>query len=167
VVQDGELIGDPTEGALVVLAEKGGLDEATVRAEYPRVAALPFDAAYKLMATFHAMQDDRGQPVVRAFVKGAPDQLLARAGMAPRPDDLEEIRIDEDFRRRYMDENRRLAEQGLRVLATARKDFDPKTFDPNADLLALLDGMTVLALVGIVDPPRPEAKVAIAKATTR
>ena len=50
------------------------------------------------------------------------------------------------------------------MLATARKDFDPKTFDPNADLLALLDGMTVLALVGIVDPPRPEAKVAIAKA---
>jgi len=57
-----------------------------------------------------------------------------------------------------------MGEQGLRVLATARKDFDPGTFDPNADLLPLVDGLTLLALVGIVDPPRPQAKAAIAKA---
>jgi Ca2+-transporting ATPase len=164
VVHDGELIGDPTEGALVVLAEKGGLDSVRTRAEYPRVAALPFDTAYKLMATFHRMQDDDGREVVRAFVKGAPDQLLARATIAPRPEDLEPIDIDEAFRKRYMDENERLAEQGLRVLATARKDFDPADFDPTADLLPLMQGLTILALVGIVDPPRPEAKVAIAEA---
>jgi Ca2+-transporting ATPase len=60
-----------------------------------------------------------------------------------------------------MDENARLAGQGLRVLATGRKDFDPDEFDPSADLLPLLDGLTVLALVGIVDPPRPTAKAAI------
>ena len=70
--------------------------------------------------------------------------------------------MDEDFKQRYMDENERLASQGLRVLATGRKDFDPGSFDPGADLLPLLDGMTVLALVGIVDPPRPTAKTAIA-----
>src|SRR5205085_1072323 len=58
--------------------------------------------------------------------------------------------------------NERLGAQGLRVLATARKDFDPASFDPNADLLSLLDGLTALALVGIVDPPRPTAKSAIA-----
>jgi Ca2+-transporting ATPase len=63
-----------------------------------------------------------------------------------------------------MDENERLAAQGLRVMATGRKDFDPGGFDPSADLLPLLDGMTVLALVGIVDPPRPAAKAAIATA---
>ena len=73
------MIGDPTEGALVVLAEKGGLDVDATRERYPRVAELPFDTAYKLMATFHRMTDESGQDVVRCFVKGAPDQLLARA----------------------------------------------------------------------------------------
>ena len=79
VVRDGELIGDPTEGALVVLAAKGGIDAASTRERYPRMAELPFDAAYKLMATFHEMTDASGRPVIRCFVKGAPDQLLARA----------------------------------------------------------------------------------------
>ena len=63
-----------------------------------------------------------------------------------------------------MAENERLGEQGLRVMATARKDFDPATFDPQADLLPLVEGLTLLALVGIVDPPRPQAKDAIAEA---
>jgi Ca2+-transporting ATPase len=160
VVTDGELIGDPTEGALVVLAEKGGLDAAATREAHPRIAELPFDAAYKLMASFHEVENEDGRAVVRAFVKGAPDQLLARAAWAPAPD-LTTIPVDDGFRSRYMAENERLAEQGLRVMATGRKDLDPASFDPNADLLPLLDGLTVLALVGIVDPPRAEAKAAI------
>ena len=79
VARDGDLVGDPTEGALVVLAGKGGIDAVTTREAYPRVAELPFDAAYKLMATFHRMQGDDGREVIRCFVKGAPDQLLARS----------------------------------------------------------------------------------------
>ncbi|GAA2340721.1 cation-transporting P-type ATPase [Dactylosporangium salmoneum] len=163
VVSDGRLIGDPTEGALVVLAEKGHLDVASTRQRYPRVAEVPFDAAYKLMATFHRMTDESGTEVVRCFVKGAPDQLLARAaavispGLTPTP-------LDDELRARYLAENDRLAAQGLRVMATARKDFAPATFDPQADLLAALDGLTLLALVGIVDPPRPQAQAAIATA---
>jgi Ca2+-transporting ATPase len=164
VVKDGDLIGDPTEGALVVLAEKGGLDADETRQAYPRVAELPFDAAYKLMATFHRMPDEGGRDVIRAFVKGAPDQLLARAASRLEPEDLSIVPADDAFKQRYIDENARLASQGLRVMATGRKDFDPDTFDPSADLLPLLDGLTVLALVGIVDPPRPTAKVAIATA---
>ena len=66
VTDAGEMIGDPTEGALVVLAEKGGLDAESTRAAFPRIAELPFDAAYKLMATFHRMQDESGKDVVRA-----------------------------------------------------------------------------------------------------
>jgi Ca2+-transporting ATPase len=163
VVSEGELIGDPTEGALVVLGEKGGLDAETTRHRYPRIAELPFDAAYKLMATFHRMPDGDGREVVRCFVKGAPDQLLARAGLVPGPD-LTPVPVDDDFKARYLAENRRIGESGLRVMATARKDFDPDTFDPDGDLLAQLDGLTMLALVGIVDPPRPQAKAAIAKA---
>ena len=162
VVKNGELVGDPTEGALVVLAEKGGLAAVETRQAYPRIAELPFDAAYKLMGTFHRMQDESGKDVVRCLVKGAPDQLLARATFRPTPEDLSIVPVDEEFKQRFMEENERLASQGLRVMATGRKDFDPGAFDPSADLLPLLDGMTVLALVGIVDPARPTAKAAIA-----
>ncbi len=67
-VSDGEIVGDPTEAALVVLAAKGGLNvEATRTARYPRIAEVPFDSEYKLMATFHRMQDNgaRGRPLSR------------------------------------------------------------------------------------------------------
>src|SRR4051795_5621386 len=159
----GEMIGDPTEGALVVLGEKGGLDIGATRERYPRVAELPFDTAYKLMATFHRMTDEAGEDVVRCFVKGAPDQLLARA-WSHLDSELATAVVDDEFRARYLGENERLAAKGLRVMATARKDFAPGDFDPGADLLGLMDGLTLLALVGIVDPPRPAAKAAIATA---
>jgi Ca2+-transporting ATPase len=161
-VRDGALVGDPTEGALVVLAAKGGVDPALTRERYPRVATLPFDAAYKMMATFHAMTDASGKDVIRCYVKGAPDQLLARAASAHGPDGTE-VPVAQ-IRDAYLAENERLGTQGLRVMATGQRDFDPATFDPNADLLPLLDGLTLLAIVGIVDPPRPAAKDAIARA---
>ncbi|HTR94561.1 MAG TPA: HAD-IC family P-type ATPase [Trebonia sp.] len=163
VVRDGELIGDPTEGALVVLAAKGGIDAVSTRERYPRIAELPFDAAYKLMATFHKMTDASGKQVIRCYVKGAPDQLLARAVTlldadgGPTP-------VDRRSRERYQAENQRLGKQGLRVIATARKDFDAAAFDPGADLLPLVTGLELLALVGIVDPPRPTARASIATA---
>jgi Ca2+-transporting ATPase len=163
VVHEGEMIGDPTEGALVVLAAKGGLDPDATRADIPRIAELPFDSDYKLMASFHRMKDESGHEVVRCFVKGAPDQLLARSTMRLDPD-LEPVAVDDDFEERYMAENQRLGERGLRVLATARRDFAPESFDPNADLLGHMQELTVLTLVGIVDPPRPTAKDAIASA---
>ncbi|AEV84865.1 cation transport ATPase [Actinoplanes sp. SE50] len=143
VVTDGSMIGDPTEGALVVLAEKGGLDAQATRERYPRIAELPFDAAYKLMATFHEMSGK-----IRCYVKGAPDQLLARSNVTP------------DQRERYTAENDRLARQGLRVMATAYRDFDRL----GDDLLESLQDLTPLALVGIVDPPRPQARDAIEQA---
>src|SRR5689334_17158220 len=161
-VKDGALVGDPTEGALVVLAAKGGVDPTLTRERYPRVATLPFDAAYKLMATFHAMKDDRGKDVIRAYIKGAPDQLMRRATSAHGPDGAE-VPISR-IRDAAAAENERLGKLGLRVMATGQKDFDPRKFDPNADLLPLLDGLTLLAMVGIVDPARPEAKQAIAQA---
>ena len=163
VITGGELVGDPTEGALVALAAKGGVDAASTRQQYPRVAELPFDAAYKLMATFHQMRDDSGREVIRCFVKGAPDQLLARAATVYDAD-AGPVPADGEFRDRYLAENQRLGEQGLRVLATARKDFDPAAFDSGADLLPLLDGLELLSLVGIVDPPRPAARESIATA---
>ena len=161
-VRDGGLVGDPTEGALVVLAAKGGVDPTLTRERYPRVATLPFDAAYKMMATFHRMTDASGKDVIRGYIKGAPDQLLARAVSALGPDGSP-VPVAQ-VRDNYLAENERLGTQGLRVMATGQKDFDPATFDPNADLLPAIDGLTLLAIVGIVDPPRPAAKAAIAEA---
>src|SRR6516165_2212652 len=77
-VSDGEIVGDPTEAALVVLAAKGGIDVEGTRHLYPRIAEVPFDSDYKFMATFHEL-DEQGRKVVRCFVKGAPDVLLARS----------------------------------------------------------------------------------------
>ena len=107
VLDQGALIGDPTEGALVALAAKGGVDAVSTRQAYPRVAELPFDAAYKLMATFHRMTDDSGAEVVRCFVKGAPDELLARAATV-HDADTGAVPADGAFRERYLAENTRL-----------------------------------------------------------
>ena len=162
-IRNGELVGDPTEGALVVLAAKGGIDPTLTRERYPRVATLPFDAAYKLMGTFHRMTDRSGKDVVRCYVKGAPDQLLARATRAEGPDGAR-LEMDDKVRERYLALNDEFGGKGLRVMATAQQDFDPDTFDPNADLLPLISDLTLLALVGIVDPPRAEARDAITQA---
>ena len=87
---------------------------------------------------------------------------MKRAASAHGPDGTE-VPIDK-IRDAAAAENDRLGKLGLRVMATGQKDFDPKKFDPNADLLPLLDGLTLLAMVGIVDPARPEARDAIAQA---
>jgi Ca2+-transporting ATPase len=158
-VRDGEIVGDPTEAALVVLAAKGGLDVGETRRTYPRVGEVPFDSEYKFMATFHEMEDD-GKKVIRCFVKGAPDVLLARSSRGRDVDgSLVEI---ESYRERVLEENDRLAGEGLRVLAVAARDIDPSAFDAGGDLLAQVQDVTLLALVGIVDPPRKEARDAIA-----
>ena len=158
-VRDGEIVGDPTEAALVVLAAKGGLDVDETRRHFPRVGEVPFDSEYKFMATFHEMEDD-GRKVVRCFVKGAPDVLLARSSQIRDADGATvpaEGALD-----RVLAENDRLAGEGLRVLAVATRDIDPSSFDAGGDLLAEVQDLTLLALVGIVDPPRKEARDAIA-----
>jgi P-type Ca2+ transporter type 2C len=158
-VREGEIVGDPTEAALVVLAAKGGLDVYETRRLFPRVGEVPFDSEYKFMATFHEMEDN-GRKVIRCFVKGAPDVLLARSSMGRDVDgSLVEI---ESYRDRVLAENDRLASEGLRVLAVAARDIDPASFDAGGDLLAQVKDLTLLALVGIVDPPRKEARDAIA-----
>ncbi len=163
-IQDGAVVGDPTEGALYVLAQKGGVDVEAFRENHPRIASVPFDSDYKFMATFHTMPGADGGPVVRAYVKGAPDVILGpvdvRAGCrAARPSAL-----TDEMRAKVLAENDRIAGQGKRVLAFAQREFDPATFDPSADLMALMQDLELAALVGEVDPPRAEAKKAIAEA---
>jgi Ca2+-transporting ATPase len=161
-LDNGVLIGDPTEGALIVLAEKGGISVDGARTMYPRVAEVPFDSDYKFMATFHNITDEKGKPVVRAFVKGAPDVLIARSSSYWLPGGEVQL-VDGDKRNLAIGENERMAKAGERVMVVARKDFDPDTFDPKSKLIDLMTDLTILAMVGIVDPPRNEAKDAIAK----
>ena len=161
---DGEnLIGDPTEGALIVLAEKGGIHIDSAREMYPRVAEVPFDSDYKFMATFHNMTNEQGESVVRCFAKGAPDVLIARGTHYWVPDRVADVPITDENRQLALDENERIAKAGERVMVVARRDFDPATFDPKADLIEQVNELTLMAMVGIVDPPRAEAKDAIAK----
>ena len=154
-VRDGALIGDPTEGALWVLAQKGGLDPEAEQEEQPRIAEIPFDSAHKFMATFHHAGE-----VVEMFIKGAPDVLLAHADKWL--GDADEASLDADMRQRIEHENEHLATQALRVLAVARRVIPAKDFDPAGDLMTWASGWTFLGLAGLMDPPRPEAKRAIA-----
>jgi P-type Ca2+ transporter type 2C len=162
-VLDGEsLIGDPTEGALIVLGAKGGLNIEETRRTYPRIAEVPFDSDYKFMATFHEMTDARGEPVVRCYVKGAPDVLIARAASYRSPDEGV-LAVTKDNLHLALDVNDRMAESGERVMVVAERDFPRATFDPDANLIDLVDDLTLLAMAGIVDPPRAEARAAIAE----
>jgi Ca2+-transporting ATPase len=162
-VLDGEdLIGDPTEGALIVLAGKGGFDLNATKAAYPRVAEVPFDSDYKFMATFHEMTDRQGAKVVRAYVKGAPDVLISKGANYLQPDGSL-IPITDQNSSLALEANDRLAASGERVMVVAQREFNPDTFDPNANLIDQVKDLTLLAMVGIVDPPRPEAKAAIAE----
>ena len=152
------LVGDPTEGALIVLAAKGGIDAAARRAEWPRIGEVPFDSAHKLMATVH----EREEGGLWLFAKGAPDALLERAACVLDADG-ELVPID-DMRDELIEHNARLADSGMRVLAIARREIDRNEWEGTEDRLDAVTDLTLLALVGIVDPPRPEVAAAIAEA---
>jgi P-type Ca2+ transporter type 2C len=158
---DGKVVGDPTEGALLVLGHKAGLDTDATRDSVPRLATVPFDPTYKLMATFHRMSVD-GREVVRCYVKGAAPAVIERATTALSAGSS--IPWNADLATRAQSNIERLAGAGQRVMAAARRDIDPASFDPDGDLLAHLQELEMTSLVGMVDPPRPESKAAVAEA---
>jgi P-type Ca2+ transporter type 2C len=156
-----KVVGDPTEGALLVLAHKAGLDIEGTRGRIPRLATLPFDPTYKLMATFNRETAGDGREVVRVYVKGAAPAVLERAATAPSgtasmPDDERKRRADEHVTR--------MEGQGLRVMAAGYRDLELAAFDPDGDLLEHVSELEVTSLVGMLDPPRDESKSAVADA---
>ncbi|WP_026549670.1 cation-translocating P-type ATPase [Arthrobacter sp. Br18] len=166
-IRDGKLLGDPTEGALVALAEKGGIDVETVRDNHPRLAEVPFDSDYKFMATFHEQNFTRGDSSparFRCFVKGAPGALLERANSILTPEGI--VPLTDTGRTAVQDVIRAMASEGLRTLMTAGRRLDGDLPTDDDALRAAADDLTVYAVVGIVDPPRPEAAAAIATAHT-
>jgi len=159
---DGKVVGDPTEGALLVLAHKAGVFIDGTREQLPRLATLPFDPGYKLMATFNQAKDASGREVVRCFVKGAAPAVMARAATALA--DGASVPWDDALRQRAEQHVQRMGEAGLRVMAGAFRDLDPASFDPDGDLLALVQDLEMTSLVGMVDPPREESRAAVADA---
>ncbi|MGW2111027.1 cation-translocating P-type ATPase [Streptomyces sp. NPDC001948] len=159
---DGEVVGDPTEGALLVLAHKAGLDIDATREGLPRLATLPFDPDYKLMATFNQAVDASGRQVVRCFVKGAVPAVVERAVTALAAG--ESIPWDAELSARADAQTERMGGEGRRVMAAATRDLDPADFDPDGDLLAYITELRMTSLVGMVDPPREDAKAAVAGA---
>ncbi|HQR79537.1 MAG TPA: HAD-IC family P-type ATPase, partial [Actinomycetota bacterium] len=155
----GKVVGDPTEGALLVLCHKADLDIEGTQEQYPRLATLPFDPTYKLMAVFCQATDAAGKPVVRAFVKGAGPAVIGRAATALA--NGESVAWDDQLKDRADQQMKRLGAKGLRVMAAAVRDIDPGSFDPEGDLLALVADLQMTALVGMIDPPREESMDAV------
>lgn len=166
---DGEevVLGDPTETALLVAAKAAGIDPAALRAEVPRIAELPFDSERKRMSTVHGplgaaapaalagLPDDR--PL--SFVKGAVDGMLGHTTHVWDGD--ESVAIDDDWRARVQLANERLAVRGMRVLAVAFR-----AMPESAPATAAEEELTLLGLVGIIDPPRDEVRDAVATCKT-
>ncbi len=150
-----QLIGDPTEGALLALAAKAGWDAEHLATHCPRSAEIPFDSAHKFQATFHLDGD-----VCRLYVKGAPDVLLACSGHHLTA--AGESEMDQAALAYWNSENSHLAAKAMRVLALAEKTIPAADFDDAGKLMAHVCDLTFVGLAGISDPPRPEARDAIA-----
>jgi Ca2+-transporting ATPase len=153
------VLGDPTEGALLVAARKAGLDDESLDARFERVGEVPFSSARKLMTTVHADAEREGR--LRVFTKGAPDVLLARCshelvGEHSRP-------LSEARRAEILAANDALALQALRTIGVAFRLLPPAAQDEDFDE-KLEHEMVFAGLIGMIDPPRAEAKEAVARA---
>jgi len=163
VDDDESVIGDPTEAAFVVLAAKMGADAAQTRNALPRRAEVPFDSEYKFMATFHDCPDWLAGGILQqphlVSVKGAPDVVVERCGRALWHGEQVPIAT---VRGEILTANRQLSERGLRVLAFAARDLDDAAMSAAlADPMAAVTDLVFVALVGIMDPLRTEAKDAV------
>ncbi|MBI5930873.1 MAG: cation-translocating P-type ATPase [Chloroflexi bacterium] len=151
------MIGDPTEGALVVAAAKAGVWRTDAENTNPRVAEIPFDADRKRMSTIHKMPD--GQFL--AFVKGAPDILIAQCNSIF--ENGQAVVITPERRQNILNVNAQLAAAAFRVLAVAQKRLGP-TIPTEITPDTIETDMELIGLVALLDPARPEVGAAIARA---
>ncbi len=146
------LHGDPTEGALLVFALKQGLETERCRTDCPRLDTLPFETEKRYMASLH----DSPEGEREMAIKGAPDRLIELCDQQLGPEGPEPL--ERDYWQREMEH---LAHRGMRVMALARKPVADEQSELNHDHMEA--GLIMVALVGISDPPRPEAIDAIAQ----
>ena len=160
-----QIIGDPTEGAMVVAAAKSGYRRGELEKALPRIQEIPFDSDRKRMATIHSHDGGEARasvsgfsyPPVFAFVKGAPDVILDLCG--DRLESGQAVGLTEDTRKAILEQNRDMAGNALRVLAVAYRPLQevPAVVSPET----VEKDLIFIGLLGMIDPPRPEVVEAI------
>lgn len=149
------IIGDPTEGAMVVGSEKAGISSEIQSAVHPRKNDLPFDSERKMMTTFHEGIQEEG--VLTSYTKGGPDVMLLNCDTIMTAKGI--VPLTDELRQKITGTNKELASTALRVLAFALKEHSSEiSFEAEKS-------MTFVGLMGMIDPERPEAKDAIALCT--
>lgn len=152
----GDIIGEPTECALVHYALINGIKKKDLEKEIPRILELPFDSDRKMMSTVHQAPNDK----IVQYTKGAPDELL-KACTRMLTADGQVVFLDDKLRQQIMAENKRMADRELRVLGSAMKEIDRLPSQPSPENLER--ELTFIGLVGMIDPVRPEVLPAINK----
>jgi Ca2+-transporting ATPase len=173
--EDFNIIGDPTEGALLVSAARIGLEKETLEKVFPRVAEVPFDSERKRMTTVHQVNDwvvpgygelpkapisissRDGRTPYLAFTKGAVDSLLHVSDRVLVGDQVEQL--DQSWRDRIMSANNEQAKSGVRVLGVAAKPWEEVPQEVKEETVE--NGLVFIGLVGMIDPARPEVKDAV------
>ncbi len=147
-----EVVGEPTECALVAYALGRSLDKNELRAKHPRVGEAPFDSMRKMMSTVHK----NGGSCVQ-YTKGAPDEVIKKCSKAEINGEV--VPLTDEIKQKIFNENKRMADKALRVLAASYKTHAaiPVSFEPEA----LENDLVFIGLTGMIDPVRPEVKAAI------
>ena len=149
---DGEIVGDPTENALVAFALKQGFNKNDLAAEFPRVAEAPFDSVRKMMSTLH-----RTTGGIIQYTKGAPDEILGVCTHVVI--DGQEVVLSEEIKDKIIKQNKEYADRALRVLACAYKQMDTVPADCAPEKIE--NGLIFIGLEAMIDPVRPEVKTAV------
>ena len=149
---NGDIVGDPTENALVAFALKEGIDKNTLNTEFPRVAEAPFDSVRKMMSTIHQTQSGYTQ-----YTKGALDEVLRVCTHALV--DGQMVVLTPEIMKSITDKNREYADRALRVLACAYKDY--KEIPANCESENIENELIFIGLEAMIDPVRPEVKAAV------
>ncbi|MGC9520886.1 MAG: cation-translocating P-type ATPase [Anaerolineae bacterium] len=165
------MVGDPTEGAMVVAAAKAGYWQNRLEKVFPRVNEIPFDAERKRMTTIHSLngEDEYGLSPIRprssdggyvAVIKGAPDLVLERCDQLQT--DSGSVEMTSDTREEILEANAAMASQALRVLAVAYRPLDAVPDEPKPNDVE--QNLVFVGLEGMIDPARPEVLPAVKKA---
>ena len=149
---EGVVTGEPTEAALVYYANELGLNKNDLVANNPRTGEAPFDSGRKMMSTVHKNADGIVQ-----YTKGAPDEILKKCTSALI--DGKVVPFTEEIKAAVLADNKRMADQALRVLAVAYREYDAEPSDYSPE--ALENNLIFIGLTGMIDPARPEVKAAI------
>ncbi len=156
-IRNGEMIGDPTEAALVQSARKAGYKKKELEKTYERIDEIPFSSDRKMMSTVHHISSNNA----RVFSKGAPEVLLDKCDRYLEKGDVK--KLTEKKKKEILEKNVEYADQALRVLAMAYKPIDPVMIKGEKGKDIIEKDLIFLGLQGMIDPPRREVKEAIAK----